>query len=59
MFFRVFFRKRMQTQPPDRLSAWYSQDPGAIWQKYAKKAAVLGYKVHTVLCRQAYLLVFL
>ncbi|MGA2490596.1 MAG: hypothetical protein ABSF99_10515 [Anaerolineales bacterium] len=49
----------MQTQPPDRLSAWYSQDPGAIWQKYAKKAAVLGYKVHTVLCRQAYLLVFL
>jgi hypothetical protein len=35
------------------LPAWYSLDPGATWQKYARKAAVFGYKVHTVLCRQA------
>jgi transposase len=41
------------------LPAWYSQDPGATWQKYAKKAAVFGYKVHTVLCRQADLPVFI
>ena len=41
------------------LPAWYAQDPGATWQKYAKKAAVFGYKVHTVLCRQADLPVFI
>jgi transposase len=41
------------------LPAWYGQDPGATWQKYAKKAAVFGYKVHTVLCRQADLPVFI
>jgi hypothetical protein len=35
------------------LPAWCSLDPGATWQKYAKKAAGLGYKVHMVLCRQA------
>ena len=41
------------------LPAWYSEDPGARWQKYAKKAAVFGYKVHTVLCHQADLPVFI
>jgi hypothetical protein len=35
------------------LSAWRYADPGASWQKYAKKASVFGYKVHTVLCHQA------
>jgi hypothetical protein len=35
------------------LPAWYALDPGATWQKYARKAAVFGYKVHTVLCHQA------
>jgi transposase len=41
------------------LPAWYKADPDATWQKYAKKAAVFGYKVHTVLCRQADLPVFI
>jgi len=41
------------------LPAWYSADPGARWQKYAKKAAVFGYKAHTVLCHSADLPVFL
>jgi hypothetical protein len=41
------------------LPAWYMADPDATWQKYAKKAAVFGYKVHTVLCRQADLPVFI
>jgi transposase len=41
------------------LPAWYRADPGATWQKYAKKAAVFGYKVHTVLCRQADLPIFI
>lgn len=40
------------------LPAWYHADPGATWQKYAKKAAVFGYKVHAVLCRQSNLPVF-
>jgi hypothetical protein len=40
------------------LEAWYKADPGAAWQKYAGKAHVFGYKVHTVLCRQANLPVF-
>jgi hypothetical protein len=40
------------------LKAWYHADPGATWQKYAKKAAVFGYKVHAVLCRQSNLPVF-
>lgn len=40
------------------LKAWYQADPGAAWQKYAGKAHVFGYKVHTVLCRQANLPVF-
>jgi hypothetical protein len=40
------------------LSAWYHADPGATWQKYAKKAAVFGYKVHAVLCAQHTLPVF-
>lgn len=35
------------------LSAWRQADPDASWQKYAKKAAMFGYKVHTVLCHQA------
>jgi len=34
-------------------------DPGATWQKYAKKASVFGYKVHTVLCHQSDLPVFI
>jgi hypothetical protein len=41
------------------LPAWYRADPDATWQKYAKKVAVFGYKVHTVLCRQADLPVFI
>ena len=32
------------------LKAWVGDDPGASWQKYAKKKALFGYKVHTVLC---------
>ena len=40
------------------LEAWYKADPGAAWQQYAGKAHVFGYKVHTVLCRQANLPVF-
>jgi hypothetical protein len=40
------------------LLAWYHADPGATWQKYAKKGAVFGYKVHAVLCRQSNLPVF-
>ena len=35
------------------LSAWRQADPGATWQKYAGRAAVFGYKVHTLLCRKA------
>ncbi len=41
-----------------RLAAWYHADPGASWQKYAKKAAVFGYKVHAVVCQQNTLPVF-
>jgi hypothetical protein len=41
------------------LSAWRQADPGASWQKYAKKASVFGYKVHTVLCHQSDLPVFI
>ena len=40
------------------LKAWYKDDPGASWQKYAGKKALFGYKVHTVLCHQADLPVF-
>ena len=40
------------------LKAWWKADPGAAWQRYAGKAHVFGYKVHTVLCRQARLPVF-
>lgn len=40
------------------LAAWYHADPGASWQKYAKKKAVFGYKVHAVLCQQSNLPVF-
>jgi len=40
------------------LEAWCKADPGAAWQQYAGKAHVFGYKVHTVLCRQANLPVF-
>lgn len=35
------------------LAAWRHADPGAAWQKYAGRAAVFGYKVHTLLCRKA------
>jgi hypothetical protein len=41
------------------LSAWRKADPGATWQKYTKKAAVFGYKVHTVLCHSSDLPVFI
>ena len=40
------------------LSAWYHADPGATWQKYARKRAVFGYKVHALLCAQHTLPVF-
>ena len=40
------------------LAAWYHADPGASWQKYAKKKAVFGYKVHAVLCQASDLPVF-
>jgi hypothetical protein len=40
------------------LSAWYHADPGASWQKYAKKKAVFGYKVHAILCQASNLPVF-
>jgi hypothetical protein len=40
------------------LSAWYHADPGATWQKYARKGAVFGYKVHALLCAQNSLPVF-
>jgi Transposase DDE domain len=35
------------------LAAWRHADPGATWQKYTGRAAVFGYKVHTLLCHQA------
>lgn len=35
------------------LAAWRTADPGATWQKYARQAAVWGYKVHTVLCHRS------
>jgi hypothetical protein len=40
------------------LAAWRHADPGASWQKYAGRSPVFGYKVHTLLCRQADLPVF-
>ena len=40
------------------LAAWRHADPGATWQKYAGRSPVFGYKVHTLLCRQADLPVF-
>ncbi len=40
------------------LSAWRKVDPGARWQKYAGKPAIFGYKVHTVLCGQSDLPIF-
>lgn len=40
------------------LSAWRKQDPGATRQKYAGKKSVFGYKVHTVLCHQVDLPMF-
>ena len=40
------------------LVAWEKADPGARWQKYAGKKAVFGYKVHTVLCAQSDLPIF-
>lgn len=40
------------------MKAWYQDDPGASWQKYAGKKAVFGYKVHAVVCHQADLPVF-
>lgn len=33
------------------LRAWHHADPGAAWVKYRGRAAVFGYKVHTLLCR--------
>lgn len=40
------------------LRAWRHADPGATWQKYARRKAVFGYKVHVVLCRDACLPLF-
>jgi hypothetical protein len=40
------------------IAAWRKADPGATWQKYAGKRAVFGYKVHTVLCHQSDLPMF-
>lgn len=40
------------------LQAWYRGDPDATWQKYAGRKSLFGYKVHTVLCHQADLPVF-
>lgn len=40
------------------LAAWRQADPGATWQKYAGRRPVFGYKVHTLLCRQADLPLF-
>lgn len=40
------------------LCAWRTDDPGATRQKYAGKKSVFGYKVHTVLCHQVDLPVF-
>lgn len=41
-----------------RLKAWYHHDPGAAWLKYAGQPALFGYKVHTILCRQSQLPLF-
>jgi hypothetical protein len=40
------------------LKAWYRDDADATWQKYGGKKALFGYKVHTVLCHQSDLPVF-
>jgi len=40
------------------LAAWRKADPGARWKKYAQQKAVFGYKVHTVLCAQSDLPIF-
>lgn len=40
------------------LAAWYHNDPDATWQKYAGRGSLFGYKIHTLLCRQAVLPVF-
>ncbi len=41
-----------------RLQAWYHHDPGAAWVKYGRQRALLGYKVHTVLCQVSQLPLF-
>lgn len=41
-----------------RLQAWRHADPGAAWSKYVGRAALFGYKVHTVLCHHADLPIF-
>jgi hypothetical protein len=40
------------------LPAWRKADPDAHWQHYKGKSAVFGYKVHTVLCGQSDLPIF-
>lgn len=40
------------------LAAWRRTDPGATWQKYARKKAVFGYKVHAILCQHSDLPLF-
>jgi hypothetical protein len=41
------------------LAAWYHHDPGAAWSWPTNwKGRVFAYKVHTILCRSSYLLVF-
>lgn len=37
------------------LKAWHHADPGAAWLSYQDKAPIFGYKVHTLLCREAML----
>ncbi len=37
------------------LRAWHHLDPGAAWVRHGKKPAIFGYKIHTLLCRDALL----
>jgi hypothetical protein len=35
------------------LQAWHHHDPGAAWLQYHGRVKAFGYKVHTLLCREA------
>jgi hypothetical protein len=37
------------------LQAWHRHDPGAAWLQYHGRVKAFGYKVHTLLCREAQL----